>query len=61
MIAENLIKAKGFENVIIFSNENSVSVIVKTEALEPEKIAQIQNIVSRELEIGAELINISKK
>ena len=61
MIAENLIKAKGFENTVIFSNENSVSVIVKAESLGQEEIAQIQNIVSRELEVGAELINISKK
>jgi stage III sporulation protein AH len=61
MIAENLILAKGIENVVIFANENSVSVIAKAETLEPEKIAQIQNIVSRELEVGAEIISISTK
>lgn len=61
MIAENLIKAKGFEDVVIFANSNSVSVIVKAEQIEPEQIAQIQNIVSRELEVGAELISISTK
>lgn len=61
MIAENLILAKGIENVVIFANENSVSVITKAETLEPEKIAQIQNIVSRELEVGAEIISISTK
>lgn len=61
MIAENLIKAKGIENIVIFANTNSVSVIVKAEKLEPEQIAQIQNIVSRELEVGAETISISKK
>ena len=61
MIAENLIIAKGFKNVVIFANENSVSVIAKAETLEPEKIAQIQNIVSRELEVGAEIISISTK
>ena len=61
MIAENLILAKGIENVVIFANENSVSVIAKAEILEPEKIAQIQNIVSRELEVGAEIISISTK
>lgn len=54
MIAENLVIAKGFEDIVIFANENSVSVIIKAESLEPEQIAQIQNIVSRELEVGAE-------
>ena len=61
MIAENLVKAKGFKDIVIFSNSNSVSVIIKAEKLEPEQIAQIQNIVSRELEVSAEQINISTK
>lgn len=61
MIAENLVIAKGFEDIVIFANENSVSVIIKAQSLEPEQIAQIQNIVSRELEVGAEIINISTK
>lgn len=61
MIAENLCLAKGFENIVIFANGNSISVIVKAENLEADKIAQIQNIVSRELEVGAENINISTK
>lgn len=61
MIAENLVIAKGFEDIVIFANSNSASVIIKAEKLEPEQIAQIQNIVSRELEVGAEIINISTK
>jgi len=61
MIAENLCIAKGFEDIVIFANENSVSVIIKAKTLEPEQIAQIQNIVSRELGVGAETINISTK
>jgi len=61
MIAENLVIAKGFKNIVIFANDSSVSVIVKAENLEQEQIAQIQNIVSRELEVGAENINISTK
>lgn len=61
MIAENLVKAKGLEDIVIFANSNSVSVIVKAEILEPEQIAQIQNIISRELEVSAETINISTK
>lgn len=61
MIAENLIIAKGFEDVVIFVNEGSVSVIVKIEELKQEQVAQIQNIVSRELNVGAEIIHISNK
>lgn len=61
MIAENLITAKGFEDAVIFVNEGSVSVIIKSEELKQEEVAQIQNIVSRELNVGAEIIHISNK
>ena len=61
MIAENLILAKGFDDVVIFVNEESVSVVVKTEELKEEQVAQVQNIVSRELNVGVEKIHISNK
>lgn len=61
MIAENLILAKGFKDAVIFVNEGSVSVIIKAEELKQEEVAQIQNIVSRELNVGAEIIHISNK
>lgn len=61
MIAENLVAAKGFKDIVIFSNSNSISVIIKAEVLEPEQIAQIQNIISREINVGIETINISTK
>ena len=61
MIAENLLSAKGFGNLIIFVNDNSVSVIVGEPELKEEQIAQIQNIVSRELNVDAGTINISIK
>lgn len=61
MIAENLISAKGFKNVVIFVNENSVSVIIGENELVQEQIAQIQNIVSRELNVDAGIIHISEK
>ena len=56
MICENLISTKGFTNCVIFVNIESISVIIEKEDLKPEEIAQIQNIVSREL--GAEVENI---
>ena len=61
MIAENLIRNLGFEDVVIFVNEGSVSVIVKAEVLEEAQIAQIQNIVCREIGVEAEMIHISLK
>ena len=61
MIAENLISAKGFKNVVIFVNDNSVSVVVGEKELSQEQIAQIQNIVSRELNVDAGAIHITTK
>ena len=56
MISENLIKTKGFKNVVIFSNEDSISVVIDKEKLEKEDIAQIQSIIAREM--GAKIDNI---
>ena len=61
MICENLIKTKGFENIVIFVNGESVSVIVESEDIKQEEIAQIQNIISRELKSNIENIHISTK
>lgn len=61
MIAENLIKVKGFEDLIIFVNGENVSIIVKADKLEEKDIAQIQNIITRELGASIENINISNK
>ncbi len=61
MIAENLISTKGFKHSVIFVNDNSVSVVVKAESLSPEQIAQIQNIVSRELKVEVGNIHISNQ
>ena len=61
MIAENLIKNKGFQDLIIFINGDSISTIVKAKELKEEQIAQIQNIISRELKGEIENIHISNK
>ena len=61
MIAENLIMAKNFEDVVIYVNEGSVSVVIKADELKDEQVAQVQNIVSRELNVEAEMIHISNK
>ena len=56
MIAENLIKTKGVDDLIILVNGDSVNVVVGGEELEKETIAQIQNIITREL--GTDIGNI---
>ncbi len=61
MICENLISTKGFANNIIFVNGDSVSVIIGIEELKQEEVAQIQNIISRELTTEIENIHISTK
>lgn len=61
MICENLIKTKGFEDIIIFVNDNSISVIVKENKLETDQIAQIQNIIVREMNAEIEDVHISNK
>lgn len=61
MIAENLIKNKGLKNVVIFINDNSVNVILDEKDLKQEQIAQIQNIVQREIHSEIEDIHISSK
>ena len=61
MIAENLIKNKNFEDVVILVSNGNASVILKSNELNSEQIAQIQNIVCRELNLKAENINISQK
>ena len=61
MICENLISTKGFTNNIIFVNGDSISVIIGVEQLQQEEVAQIQNIISRELHAEIENIHISTK
>ena len=61
MICENLISTKGFTNNIVFVNGDSISVIIGVEQLQQEEVAQIQNIISRELNAEIENIHISTK
>lgn len=63
MICENLIKTKEINDVVIFANDTSISVIIKTngEEVTKEQAAQIQNIVAREMKAEIENIHISNK
>ena len=61
MICENLISTKGFKNCVIFVNVESISVIVESQELKPDEIAQIQNIICREMSAEVENIHIMTK
>lgn len=61
MIAENLLTTKGFTDNVIFVNGESISVIIGKENLTQDEIAQVQNIVSRELKAEVSNIHISMK
>ena len=61
MICENLIQTKGFKDCVIFVNGDSVSIVIQSDKLEVEDIAQIQNIVAREMKASIENIHISNK
>lgn len=62
MICENIILTKDFKECVIFMNDDSVNIVVKTEGgLTTGKVAIIQNIISRELKIDIENIHITEK
>lgn len=57
---ENLLKGKGFEDLIIMINDNSIDAIIKSDQeLNNINVAQIENIVSRELNADIEDIHIT--
>ena len=61
MVCENLLKTKGFDNSVIFVNGDSISVIIGADELTQEEIAQVQNIISREMSADIQNIHISTK
>lgn len=61
-ICENLLSTKGFENYVVLVNNESINVVVKVKGgLTKQKVAQIQNIISREFKCKIENIHISEK
>ena len=61
MICENLISIKGFNNSILLANGESINVVIEDDELIQEEIAQIQNIITREMSTAIENIHIMKK
>lgn len=58
--SETLIKAKGIEEVVIIVNSDVIDAIVKSNNnLSQEQVAQVSNIISRELDSNIENIHIT--
>lgn len=55
---ENLIKAKGFVDVMVYYDTERADVIVKTEGLEVAQASQIKDIILKETDILPEKISI---
>ncbi|MBP0989668.1 MAG: SpoIIIAH-like family protein [Oscillospiraceae bacterium] len=55
---ENLIKAKGFEDCLVYINETKADVIIKTDGLLSGEAAVIKDIILSETELEAENIKI---
>lgn len=58
MIAENLIKLKGFEETVILVNEDSINVIVASENLTSAEVAKIQSIIVNEFSVDISKVHI---
>lgn len=55
---ENLIKAKGFDDCVVFISSDVVNVVVSTDGLTPEQAAQINEIVVSQTNMSASKIKI---
>ena len=58
LVMEGLIKAKGFEDVIVTNSANNINVIVKCANLESSQVAQIVEIVKQQTSKSIDNIKI---
>ena len=58
---ENLIKAKGFGDALVFIRDNTVSVVVRAQTLSRDEVIQVADIIGRVAGVKAEDITISAK
>ena len=62
MICENILGTKGLDKNVVFVNGEVVSVVVKVDGgLAENQVAQIQNVISREMGTEIQNINITEK
>ena len=59
LTVENLVRAKGFTDVIVSIHKGNINVVVGADALNDEQVAQILDIVLRETGNTAENVKIS--
>ena len=59
LTVENLVRAKGFADVIVSMHKGNVNVVVGADTLSDEQVAQILDIVLRETGQAAENVKIS--
>ncbi len=55
---ENLIKAKGFEEAVVYLSGDDARVVVKSKGLVPAQVAQIKDVILQNAELSAEQIKI---
>lgn len=55
---ENLIKAKGFTDCMVYYDADSIDVVVKTDGLEAAEVAQMKDIILKETSVPTENISI---
>lgn len=58
---ENLIKARGFSDALVFMRESSVSAVVRAPSLTREEVVQVADVISRVAGVRSEDITISVK
>lgn len=61
MIIEALIKAKGFDDAVVFLSQDSANVTVKSKEVKTELVNQIKNIVCKESGLPATKVMIQPK
>lgn len=57
---ENLIKSKGFDECVVYLDNDAANVVVKTDGLTAEQAAQIKNIILSQKEVLGENISITE-
>ena len=58
LVTEGLIKAKGFDDVVVTNSNGCVNVIVKSAELQSAEVAQIVSIVQEQANVGIDNIKI---
>ncbi|MGB4289178.1 MAG: SpoIIIAH-like family protein [Tepidanaerobacteraceae bacterium] len=61
MLVENLIRAKGFEDAVIFYSDDHINVVVKTDGLMQKDIAQITDVVTKTTGVSVDKITIIER